>query len=51
MILGSILNPLVSSSKNLKSPALDAGNGEVFFLSAMFYKKIKVKIKTFVIFI
>jgi len=51
MILGSILNPLVSSSKNLKSPALDAGNGEFFVLSAIFHKKTKVKIKTFVIFI
>ncbi len=26
-IFGSILNPLVSSSKNLNSPALDAGSG------------------------
>jgi len=31
-IFGSILNPLVSSSKNLNSPALDAGSGALFFL-------------------
>ncbi len=29
-IFGSILNPLVSSSKNLNSPALDAGSGALF---------------------
>jgi hypothetical protein len=29
------LNPLVSSSKNLNSPALDAGSGALFFLSPM----------------
>jgi hypothetical protein len=29
------LNPLVSSSKNLKSPALDAGSGAPFFLLLM----------------
>ncbi len=34
-IFGSILNPLVSSSKNLNSPALDAGSGALFFLSPM----------------
>ncbi|GIS96318.1 MAG: hypothetical protein CM1200mP23_1240 [Nitrososphaerota archaeon] len=28
-------NPLVSSSKNLNNPALDAGNGAFFFLSAI----------------
>jgi len=33
-ILGSILNPLVSSSKNLIKPPLDAGSG-ADFLSAM----------------
>ena len=33
-ILGSILNPLVSSSKNLINPPLDAGSG-ADFLSAM----------------
>ena len=33
-ILGSTLTPLVSSSKNLKRPALDAGKGALF-LSAM----------------
>ncbi|MBM2819679.1 MAG: hypothetical protein HW410_1361 [Nitrosarchaeum sp.] len=31
-IFGSILNPLVSSSKNLMRPPLDAGNGAPFFL-------------------
>ena len=31
MILGSILIPFVSSSKNLSRPALDAGNGALFF--------------------
>ena len=35
MIFGSIFTPLVSSSKNLNSPALDAGSGAFFFLSAM----------------
>ena len=33
-IFGSILNPLVSSSKNLIKPPLDAGSG-ADFLSAM----------------
>ena len=33
-IFGETLTPLVSSSKNLKSPALDAGNGLLLFLSA-----------------
>ena len=33
-IFGETLTPLVSSSKNLKRPALDAGNG-LFFLSAI----------------
>ena len=32
MIFGSIFTPLVSSSKNLSRPALDAGNGAFFFL-------------------
>ena len=31
-IFGSILTPLVSSSKNLSKPALDAGSGAFFFL-------------------
>lgn len=31
-IFGFILNPFVSSSKNLNSPALDAGSGAPFFL-------------------
>ena len=33
-IFGLTLTPLVSSSKNLKRPALDAGNGLLLFLSA-----------------
>ena len=33
-IFGETLTPLVSSSKNLKRPALDAGNGLLLFLSA-----------------
>jgi len=35
IIFGSIFTPFVSSSKNLNRPALDAGNGAFFFLSAM----------------
>jgi len=31
-ILGSILNPFVSSSKNLMRPPLDAGSGADFLL-------------------
>ena len=34
-ILGSILNPLVSSSKNLIKPPLDAGSGADFLLLLM----------------
>ena len=34
-IFGSILTPFVSSSKNLSKPALDAGSGAFFFLSAI----------------
>ena len=51
MIFGSILTPLVSSSKNLSRPALDAGSGAFFFLpSAMpSIESGKVKIKTFLI--
>ena len=30
-IFGETLTPFVSSSKNLKRPALDAGNGLLFF--------------------
>ena len=37
MIFGLILTPLVSSSKNLNNPALDAGNGAFFFLSPISY--------------
>jgi len=50
IILGSILTPLVSSSKNLNRPALDAGSGAFFFLSAIpNIENKKVKIKTFLI--
>ena len=50
MILGSIFTPLVSSSKNLSRPALDAGNGAFFFLSAILsIESRSVKIKTFLI--
>ena len=50
MIFGSIFTPLVSSSKNLSRPALDAGSGAFFFLSAMsIIERKKVKIKTFLI--
>jgi len=50
MIFGSILTPLVSSSKNLSRPALDAGNGAFFFLSAILsIESRSVKIKTFLI--
>jgi len=34
-IFGETFTPLVSSSKNRKSPALDAGNGLLLFLSAI----------------
>ena len=33
-IFGETLTPFVSSSKNLKRPALDAGSGLLLFLSA-----------------
>jgi len=50
MIFGSIFTPLVSSSKNLSRPALDAGSGAFFFLSAISnIENKKVKIKTFLI--
>ena len=50
IIFGSILTPLVSSSKNLSRPALDAGNGAFFFLSAILsIESRSVKIKTFLI--
>ena len=50
IIFGSTLTPFVSSSKNLSRPALDAGSGAFFFLSAMpCNKSKKVKIKTFLI--
>jgi len=50
IIFGSIFTPLVSSSKNLSRPALDAGNGAFFFLSAILsIESRSVKIKTFLI--
>ena len=50
IIFGSILTPLVSSSKNLSRPALDAGSGSFFFLSPMpSIERKKLKIKTFLI--
>jgi len=50
IIFGSILTPFVSSSKNLSRPALDAGSGAFFFLSAILsIENKKVKIKTFLI--
>jgi len=50
IIFGSILTPLVSSSKNLSRPALDAGSGAFFFLSPMpSIERKKLKIKTFLI--
>ena len=49
-IFGETLTPFVSSSKNLNRPALDAGNGAFFFLSAIpNIENKKVKIKTFLI--
>ena len=45
-ILGSTLTPFVSSSKNLKRPALDAGSAAFVFLSAMTQTK-KLRIKSF----
>ena len=45
-IFGSTLIPFVSSSKNLKRPALDAGNAALVFLSAMTQTQ-KFRIKSF----
>ena len=48
MILGSIFTPLVSSSKNLSRPALDAGSGAFFFLpSAILVMRHNGKDKNF----
>jgi len=50
MMIFAILNPFVSSSKNLSRPALDAGSGAFFFLSAILsIENRMVKIKTFLI--
>ena len=38
-IFGDTLTPLVSSSKNLRRPALEAGNGLLLFLSANVLKQ------------
>ena len=53
IILGSILIPFVSSSKNLRRPALDAGNGALFFflLSANTFLRLKFWNKNFVLFL
>jgi len=49
-ISGLMRYPFVSSSKNLKRPALDAGNGADFFLLLMvIFDRIDFYIKTFVI--
>ena len=40
-IFGSILNPFVSSSKNLMRPPLDAGSG-ADFLSAHYNSKTRI---------
>ncbi len=45
-IFGLTLIPFVSSSKNLKRPALDAGNDALLFLSAMTETQ-KFRIKSF----
>ena len=45
-IFGFTLMPFVSSSKNLKRPALDAGNAALVFLSAMNQTE-KLRIKSF----
>jgi len=45
-IRGSTFTPFVSSSKNLKRPALDAGSAALVFLSAMTQTK-KLRIKSF----
>ena len=48
IIFGSILTPLVSSSKNLSKPALDAGSGAFFFLpSAILVMRHNGKDKNF----
>ena len=44
-IFGSILNPFVSSSKNLMRPPLDAGSG-ADFLSANYFESADFYIKT-----
>jgi len=41
-ILGSTLKPLVSSSKNRRRPALDAGNGALFLSLPIAIFKVKI---------
>ena len=48
-IFGSILNPLVSSSKNLMRPPLDAGNGADFFLLLIIIRKHEFIHKNFIL--
>jgi hypothetical protein len=40
IISGFTLTPLVSSSKNLKRPALDAGKGAFFFAFLLIFKNL-----------
>ena len=48
-IFGSILNPLVSSSKNLMRPPLEAGRGADFLLLIQFrYEDFDIKTLFFV---
>jgi len=50
-IFGSILNPLVSSSKNRMRPPLDAGSGAPFFLSAIVtFQSLNFDINTLLLF-
>jgi hypothetical protein len=50
IILGSTLNPFVSSSKKRNRPALEAGNGALFFLLLMTnFQEKDLTIKTFLL--
>lgn len=50
-IFGSILNPFVSSSKNLIKPPLDAGKGADFLLLLMVnFQGLDFDIKTLLLF-
>lgn len=48
-ILGSILNPFVSSSKKRIKPPLDAGNGADFFLLLMDSFAVEFLHKNFIV--